>query len=154
MENIPEEPKKSQKRGQSKEHMAEISKIGNEIKKKQGAITAYEKAQKRKEIEEKFAMIQNEISKQNSPIQHDQPETISVKQERPPPKNKKPKKIIEVVEEVDDESDEESEEEEVVIKKIVKKKPTRIAHNRYQDQPEEQAKAESRHEEATDGIII
>ncbi len=46
MENNPEVPKKTQ-RGQSREHMAEISKIGNEMKKKKGAITAYEKANRR-----------------------------------------------------------------------------------------------------------
>jgi hypothetical protein len=137
MENNPEEPKKT-KRGQSKEHMAEISKIGNEMKKKKGAITAYEKAKKKKEIEDKFAMIQNEISKQNSDPQiHDEePEAIPVTKQRPPPITKKTKKVIEVVEEsYDEESEESEEEEEVIVRKIVKKKPSR--HNSYQPDNEQ-----------------
>lgn len=145
MENNQEEPKKTQRRGQSKEHMAEISKIGNEIKKKKGAITAYEKAKKKKEIEDKFAMIQNEISKssgssgcpaglrpegakQNSEISEpEEPEITSITKQRPPPITKKTKKVIEVVEESYDEESEDSEEEEeeVVVRKIVKKKPSR-----------------------------
>ena len=57
-----EQPIKA-KRGQSREHMAAIAKKGGEVTKMKGAIKAYEKAQKRKEIDEKFAMIQAEIAK-------------------------------------------------------------------------------------------
>ena len=125
MQNNAEEPKTTQKkRGQSKEHLAEISKIGNETKKKMGAITAYEKAQKRKEIDEKFAMIQAEISKSTQkdidevPEPPPQPEPPVVKKT-----SQKPKKVVEIVEEVEDDQETSDEEEEIVVKRIIKKKP-------------------------------
>ena len=109
----------------------------SEIKK--GEITRYEKAKKKRDIEEKFAMIQEEIKKKNAP----EPEPASVPEPEPEPvpepepesepkpkiQKKKTREIIEVVEEDEDEDDEE---EEVVVKRIIKRKP--IAKKHYQDE--------------------
>ena len=123
----PETPKKT--RGRSKEFLAEISKKGNETQKKRATVNAYEKAKKKKELEEKFNMIQAELAKSKEPKNitpeqsndtkeiHQQP----IEDKKPPIKNKKPKRIVEVIEEVEDETDEE--EEEVIVKRIIKKKP-------------------------------
>lgn len=126
---IPQVPKKG--RGKSREYLAEISKKGNEVKKMMGTINAYEKAKKKKEIEDKFAMIQAEIAKtklkQESPPENTTPEPSVPEppqqqqqpQKRPPPKKKK---IVEVIEEVEEDDDEDDEEEEVIVKRIIKKK--------------------------------
>jgi hypothetical protein len=125
----PEIPKKT--RGRSKEFLAEISKKGNEIQKKRATVNAYEKAKKKKELEEKFNMIQAELAKSKelkniTPEKSNDTEEIQqqpIEEKKPPPsiKTKKPKKIVEVIEEVEDETDEE--EEEVIVKRIIKKKP-------------------------------
>ena len=52
------------RQGQSKERMLEVSKMGVEARQMSGQIKAYEKAQKRKEMEQKFAMLQAKIAKQ------------------------------------------------------------------------------------------
>ena len=134
-----ENPVKPKRKGQPTEHMKEISKIGNDLLKKKGEITRYEKAKKKRDIEEKFAMIQEEIKKKNAP----EPEPASVPEPEPEPvpepepesepkpkiQKKKTREIIEVVEEDEDEDDEE---EEVVVKRIIKRKP--IAKKHYQDE--------------------
>ena len=127
MENNAVEPKETQKRrGQTKEHMAEISKIGNDTKKKKGAITAYDKAQKRKEIDEKFAMIQAEISKSTTQKDVDEvpePPPPVIKKTPTESASRKPKKIVEIIEEEEDQdASDEDEEEEIVVKRIIKKK--------------------------------
>lgn len=115
-------------RPQSKEHMAEIAKKGAETNKMRGAIKAYEKAQKRKELEDKFAMIQAEMDKQKG-IKQSAPEPLPqcvpepVQEQQQLKEKKKTKKIIEVVEE--EEETDKDDEEEVVIKRIVKKKPVK-----------------------------
>lgn len=133
---VPEIPKETPKipkerRGRSKEFLAEISKKGNETQKKRATINAYEKAKKKKELDEKFAMIQAEIAKTKEPqniIPEQSPETSEIpkqqseEEKRPPPtKTKKTKKVVEVIEEVEDETDDD-EEEEVIVKRIIKKK--------------------------------
>jgi len=117
--NIP--VKKQRGRPQSQEHMAQISKIGAETMKKIGTIRAYEKAKKKKEIEDKYAMIQNELSKQEvkeltQPTGEEEIKTTTK------PKTKKTKKVI--VEEVEESETEDDSEEEVIIKRVVKKKPS------------------------------
>ena len=123
----PEIPKKT--RGRSKEFLAEISKKGNEMQKKRATVNAYEKAKKKKELEEKFNMIQAELAKSKepkniTPEQSNDTEEMQhqpIEDKKPPIKTKKPKRIVEVIEEVEDETDEE--EEEVIVKRIIKKKP-------------------------------
>jgi len=124
--NIP--VKKPRGKPQTQEHMAKISKIGAETMKKIGTIRAYEKAQKKKEIEDKYAMIQNELTKQEEVKQEEEIKTTTK------PKPKKTKKVI--VEEVEEESeDEDEEEEEVIIKKVIKKKPsTRKVLDDYEEE--------------------
>ena len=137
--NIPENPKETPEipkktRGRSKEFLAEISKKGNEMQKKRATVNAYEKAKKKKELEEKFNMIQAELAKSKepkniTPEQSNDTEEIQqqpIEDKKPPIKTKKftsvPKRVVEVIEEVEDETDEE-EEEEVIVKRIIKKKP-------------------------------
>jgi hypothetical protein len=124
----PEIPKKT--RGRSKEFLAEISKKGNEMQKMRATVNAYEKYKKKKELEEKFNMIQAELAKSKepkniTPEQSNDTEEIQqqpIEDKKPPIKNKKPKRVVEVIEEVEeDETDEE--EEEVIVKRIIKKKP-------------------------------
>ena len=136
-----ENPVKPKRKGQPTEHMKEISKIGNDLLKKKGEITRYEKAKKKKDIEEKFAMIQEEIMKKNAPepepepvperIPTPEPELPEPELPEPKPKIRK-KKTREIVEIVEEDEDEDDEEEEVVVKRIIKRKP--IAKKHYQDE--------------------
>lgn len=111
-------PSSVKKRGkpQTKEFMASIARKGGEINKMKGAVKRFEKEQQRKELEQKFTMIQAEMERQkNGPVQP---------VEQAPAPKRKPKKIIEVVhDDVSDEDD--TDEEEVVIKRIIKKKPAK-----------------------------
>jgi hypothetical protein len=144
-ENKPEEPieekPEKKRRGQSREFLKEISQKGVEAKKKYNTVKVYEREKKKKEIEDKFNMIQEELARQKAkenepqpppepsqPIQETQQET---KQKRPPPKSKK---IVEVIEEVEDETDDEGDDEgEVIIKRIIKKKPIKKAEPKIDD---------------------
>lgn len=129
--NIPEKPNETPEipkktRGRSKEFLAEISKKGNEMQKMRATVNAYEKNKKKKELEEKFNMIQAELAKSKNitPEQSNDTEEIQqqpIEDKKPPIKTKKPKRVVEVIEEVEDETDEE--EEEVIVKRIIKKKP-------------------------------
>lgn len=131
MEETTKKPVKTRGRPQSKEHMAQIAKQGAETMKMKGAINAYEKAKKKKELEEKFNMIQAELAKSKEPknitpeqsndTEEIQQQPIEDKKHPPPIKTKKPKRVVEVIEEVEDDTDEE--EEEVIVKRIIKKKP-------------------------------
>lgn len=125
----------------SKEFYVENGKKGAEGKKKYNTVKRYEREQKKKEIEDKFNMIQEELARQKAkenepqpppepsqPIQETQQET---KQKRPPPKSKK---IVEVIEEVEDDTDDEGDDEgEVIIKRIIKKKPIKKAEPKIDD---------------------
>lgn len=135
-----ENPVKPKRKGQPTEHMKEISKIGNDLLKKKGEITRYEKAKKKKDIEEKFAMIQEEMMRKNAP----QPEPESVPESVPEPEPELPepepepkpkiqkKKTREIIEVVEEDEDDDDEEEEVVVKRIIKRKP--VAKKHYQDE--------------------
>lgn len=117
-ENEPVKTTDKPKRGgkpQTQEHMAEISKMGVEVRKKISAIKAYEKEQKRKEIDEKFELIQNEKNK-TLPLQEEEQEEEEPKLIK---KQNKPKKYI-----IEEEEESSSSEEEIIIKKVVRKKKT------------------------------
>ena len=120
-EVIQEEPKATKKsRKVSKEQLEVIQKKGLEQLRKQNEVNKYEKERKKKELNEKYDMIQREKQAEQDAKEKEKEPTPE------PPKAKakarRPiKKIIEVYE--DDEEEEEEEEEEVIVKKVIKKKP-------------------------------
>jgi len=123
-EVIQEEPKATKKsRKVSKEQLEVIQKKGLEQLRKQNEVNKYEKERKKKELNEKYDMIQKEKKAEQDAKEKEQQPTP----EPPKPKAKarRPiKKIIEVYEDdEDDEEEEEEEEEEVIVKKVIKKKP-------------------------------
>jgi len=122
-EVIQEEPKATKKsRKVSKEQLEVIQKKGLEQLRKQNEVNKYEKERKKKELNEKYEMIQREKQAEQDAKEKEQQPTP----EPPKPKAKarRPiKKIIEVYEDDEDDEEEEEEEEEVIVKKVVKKKP-------------------------------
>jgi hypothetical protein len=136
MEPVPEKPSKSRRGGNhTKEHLAEISKKGVETIKMRASVKRFEKAQQRKELEQKFAMIQEQMEKERQAllpptgpdqqfnVQEPQPPKPIPVPEPPQQKQKKTKKIIEVVDDDETDKDNSDSEEEVVIRRIIKKKP-------------------------------
>ena len=121
-EVIQEEPKATKKsRKVSKEQLEVIQKKGLEQLRKQNEVNKYEKERKKKELNEKYDMIQKEKQAEQDAKEKEQqpiPEPPKAK-----PKARRPiKKIIEVYED-DEDDEEEEEEEEVIVKKVIKKKP-------------------------------
>ena len=120
-----EEPPKATKKSRkvSKEQLEVIQKKGLEQLRKQNEVNKYEKERKKKELNEKYEMMQRERKAEQDAKEKEQQPTP----EPPKPKAKvrRPiKKIIEVYEDdEDDEEEEEEEEEEVIVKKVIKKKP-------------------------------
>ena len=119
-EVIQEEPKATKKsRKVSKEQLEVIQKKGLEQLRKQNEVNKYEKERKKKELNEKYDMIQKEKKAEQDAKEKEQQPTP----EPPKAKARRPiKKIIEVYED-DEDDEEEEEEEEVIVKKVIKKKP-------------------------------
>lgn len=124
--NLPVKPK-PRGRPMTKEHMIEIGKIGSETMMKKGVIRRHEKALKKKEIDDKFAMIQNELSKVNQPEPEQEAEVEPEIETEPVQKIQKKKKKI-IIEEVEEETDDE---EEVIVRRIIKKRPQPKQKNDY-----------------------
>lgn len=135
-----EEPKINQKtnkykpKGQTRERMIEVSKIGNQVKKENALISNYEKQKEKEEQNrikmEKLAIIYKEKERlekaKEVPLQQEeelkQQEEVPQQQEEVPIKKEKKKRIKEIIEEVEEEESS-SEEEEIIIKRIIKKVP-------------------------------
>ena len=122
------EPKRP--KGQSKERMAELSKIANETKKMTAKIKHFDKQTAKQnakdEMLQKYEMIQQLEAQKNAPQEEETEVIDKVPLEVPVADCKTTKKKkIRVVEEIieEEESESESEDEEIVIKQIIKKVP-------------------------------